>query len=89
MKSGMDWPRKCVCMCVSVWPVESCCIGMLRGKIKGVIKELVDRRVKLKLAERLAEGLAQQVKSQLSDKEKRIREQYESQLERYVMTLSC
>lgn len=48
----------------------------------------MDRRVKLKLAERLAAGLAQQVQSRLSDKEKSIREQYESQLERYAMT-SC
>lgn len=58
-----------------------------RGKIKGVIKELINQRVKLKMAERLAEGLAQHVKSQLSDKETRIREQYETQLERLRMTL--
>ena len=48
------------------------------GRIKGVIKELIERRVKLKLAERMTE----QVITQLSDRERRIREEYESKLEK-------
>lgn len=59
-------------------------VSLPRGKIKGVIKELIQRRVKLKTAERLAENLASQVQSHLSEKEKRIRQEYETRLERCV-----
>ena len=42
----------------------------------------MDRRVKLKVAEGLAEGLAHHVKSQISEKERRMREEYEEKLKR-------
>lgn len=52
------------------------------GKLRVVIKELIDRRVKLKMAERLATGLAEHLKSEISDRERRMREEYETKLER-------
>lgn len=62
--------------------------GISTGQIEGVIKELVNRRVKLKMAEKvagdLAEGLAQQVRTQISDKEKRMRDEYELKLQRQM-----
>lgn len=51
---------------------------LFSGRIKAVIKELIDRRVKLKLAERMTE----QVITHLGDRERQIREEYESKLER-------
>lgn len=57
------------------------------GKLRGVIKELVDRRVKLKVAERLATGLAEHVQSRISDRERRMREEYETKLQRQATVM--
>ena len=40
----------------------------------------MDRRVKLKLAERLATSLANQVNTQMNDRERRIRQEYEDRM---------
>jgi hypothetical protein len=40
--------------------------------------------VKLKMAERLASGLAQTLKSEISDRERKMREEYENKMERLV-----
>ena len=50
------------------------------GQFKIVIKEFMDRRVKLKLAERLATSLANQVNTQMNDRERRIRQEYEDRM---------
>lgn len=57
-------------------------VYFVSGRIKGVVKELIERRVKLKMAERVTEGLRQHVFTRLSDQERKIREEYETRLER-------
>ena len=87
--SWMEWPRKGDTRSFCTREVPSQLAVFPRGKIKGVIKELIQRRVKLKAAERLAENLAEQVQSHLSEKENKIRQEYESRLERCVCMFAC
>lgn len=47
----------------------------------------MSRRVKLKIAERLAESLAESMQSRISDQERKMRDQYETKLERCVRIL--
>ena len=63
-----------------------CCVRS--GRIKAIIKEFIERRVKLKLAEHVAEELADAVKTEISEKERRIRDEYESKMRRCVCVCS-
>ena len=61
----------CVCACIEY-----------SGHLKETIKEFIERRVKHKLAESLAEQLAHKVTQDISDKEERLRREYEDKLRR-------
>ena len=52
------------------------------GHLKETLKEFIERRVKLKLAEKLAEQLAEKVHQDISDKEIKLRQEYEDKLRR-------
>ena len=56
--------------------------GLGSGRIRGIIKEFLDRRVKVKLAGRMAEELATHVASEMSEREKKIRQEYEDKMRR-------
>ena len=76
----------CVCMhntytCVYVHVCHFLCIPN-SGHLKETLKEFIERRVKLKLAENLAEHLAQKVHRDISDKEEKLRREYEDKMRR-------
>lgn len=52
--------------------------------LKDTLKEFMGRRVKLKLAENLAEQLAEKVNKDISDKEEKLRLEYEDKMRRYI-----
>lgn len=54
------------------------------GRLKAQVKEFMNMRGKLKLVEHVAEGLAQQVKVEMSERERKIREEYEQKMKRLV-----
>lgn len=55
-----------------------------RGRLKAQVKEFMEMRGKLKLVEHVAEGLAQQVSKDISQREQRIRMEYEQKMKRLV-----
>ena len=61
------------------------CDYQLSGHLKETLKEFIERRVKLKLAESLAEHLAEKVTQDISDKEAKLRREYEDKMRRYIV----
>ena len=56
--------------------------GLGSGRIRGIIKEFLERRVKVKMAERMAEELATHVATTMTEREKKLRQEYEDKMRR-------
>ena len=66
----------------SMFGIEIYIMIQFSGHLKETLKEFIERRVKLKLAETLAEQLAEKVHQDISDKEAKLRREYEDKMRR-------